>query len=105
LAKIACFAAGSRIELGSTSFAMVMSPNPVTNGTVHLDYGIGMSDVPCSIDLYTSLGEHVMNIKRGTLKSGVYSEDIDVSGITSGVYVVRMNAGPYTDSRMINISR
>jgi hypothetical protein len=105
VAKVACFAAGSKIELSATTFGMLMSPNPVTGGTVNVDFSIGIDDIACAVDLYSSLGEHVANIRRGTLKSGVYHDEVDVSGIPSGVYVVRMNAGPYSESRMINIAR
>ncbi len=105
VAKVACFAAGSKIELSATTFGMLMSPNPVTGGTVNVDFSIGIDDIACAVDLYSSLGEHVANIRRGTVKSGVYHEEVDVSGIPSGVYVVRMSAGPYTESRLINIAR
>ena len=105
VAKVACFATGSKIELNATSFGMIMSPNPVTAGRMSVDYSVGINDIPCTLDMYTSLGEYVMTIRRDTLKSGVYHDEADVSGLPSGVYVLRMNAGPYVESKMINITR
>ncbi|MFM8179255.1 MAG: choice-of-anchor D domain-containing protein, partial [Candidatus Kapaibacterium sp.] len=105
VAKVACFAAGSKIELGASTFGILMSPNPVTGGIVSVDYSIGLNDMTCSIDLFTALGEHVLNVRRGVMKSGIYHDDVDVSALPSGVYFVRMHAGPFSESRMINIAR
>ncbi|MBK8552309.1 MAG: T9SS type A sorting domain-containing protein [Ignavibacteria bacterium] len=68
--------------------------NPVTN----LEFGI--SDLGfVSLKVYDLLGKEVATLVNEKLSPGNYKVEFDGSGLTSGVYFYRLNAGDFTDTK------
>ncbi|MBK8552297.1 MAG: SBBP repeat-containing protein [Ignavibacteria bacterium] len=68
--------------------------NPITN----LEFGI--SDLGfVSLKVYDILGKEVITLVNEKLSPGKYKVEFDGSGLTSGVYFYRLNAGEFTDTK------
>ncbi len=104
VAKVACFASGSRIEINSTEFQVAIAPNPVSGSTLTVAYNIGL-DVPYTLELFNTVGERVMLLGDGEAKVGRYEQDVDISSLSNGMYYVRLIAGPYSETKAISISK
>lgn len=76
------------------------SPNP-TSGMVMLDFGIE-SAANTTVSVHDMLGKQVMELDMGTLASGNHLQEIDMSYLTNGVYVIRLNAeGDYISKKIV----
>ena len=98
-----CFNDNRIILLNSNSkFSMNNPvPNPATE-SFKLDYGIGF-DVLSKIEVLNYYGESVMTVYDGMLQAGTYSEVITTTGLSSGTYMIRISAGPFTDTKQFLI--
>jgi photosystem II stability/assembly factor-like uncharacterized protein len=68
--------------------------NPVTN----LEFGI--SDLEfVSLKVYDILGKKIITLVNEKLSPGNYKVEFDGSGLTSGVYFYRLNAGEFTETK------
>ncbi|MBK8552471.1 MAG: T9SS type A sorting domain-containing protein [Ignavibacteria bacterium] len=68
--------------------------NPVTN----LEFGI--SDLGfVSLKVYDILGKEVVTLVNEKLSPGNYKVEFDGSGLSSGVYFYRLNAGEFTETK------
>ena len=66
-------------------------PNPF-NPSTNIKYSIP-ADGFVSINLYNPLGEKVKEIISGFYKAGSYHITFNASGLSSGIYLYRMQAG------------
>ena len=66
-------------------------PNPFNGSTVIPIYLKTETEV--LVDLYNLLGEKVLSIYKGVLGEGNHLIPLDASGMVSGVYLYRLNAG------------
>jgi Rieske Fe-S protein len=77
-------------------------PNPV-NGTTSIEYSLGRSAF-VSIVLLSLLGKEVMEIVRKDHDAGQYRASVDVSGLSRGVYLYRMDtSGGFSQTRKLTI--
>ena len=68
--------------------------NPVTN----LEFGISILGF-VSLKVYDILGKEVVTLVNEKLSPGKYEVEFDGSGLPSGVYFYRLNAGESTDTK------
>jgi len=67
-----------------------IEPNPV-RGAVSISYSLpGVADV--AVTLYNSAGEFVSMLDAGRRPEGVHRVRLDVQGLSSGLYFVRMSS-------------
>ncbi len=69
-------------------------PNPF-NPTTTIKYSIPNTE-HVTLKVYNILGQEVMTLVNDTQRPGVYEVKFDASGLASGVYFYRLNAGSFT---------
>jgi len=72
-------------------------PNPFNPSTT-INYSLGeRSNV--SLKIYDVLGNEVASLVNTTQEAGKYDIKFDASGLSSGLYIYKLNAGNFTSSR------
>lgn len=80
-------------------------PNPAgQRATVRYGVPEGTDDGAVTMRLYDVLGRQVRTVEAST-EAGRYEQPIDVSGLSSGVYVLRLQAGGATETRKLTVVR
>ncbi|HEY6906043.1 MAG TPA: T9SS type A sorting domain-containing protein, partial [Ignavibacteriaceae bacterium] len=69
-------------------------PNPFNPSTT-ISFTIP-SDGLVTLKVYNSLGEEVSTIEQNYLVKGTYNLNFNASGLPSGIYFYRINAGNYS---------
>lgn len=72
-------------------------PNPF-NPATKVDYTVGQSG-PVTIKVYNALGQEVATLLNEHVTAGSYQVTFDGSHLSSGVYIYKMTAGAYQESR------
>lgn len=94
----------SRAIKKRASFALSsVAPNPVKDFT-EISYSVAY-DVPTRLVVVNSVGEEVAVLVDGVQEPGTYSVPFDASNLAAGVYFYRITAGPYTETKVMNIVR
>ncbi|MFA7325928.1 MAG: choice-of-anchor D domain-containing protein [Candidatus Kapaibacterium sp.] len=75
----------------------LVGENPV-NDVLKINYELPYEN-NVRIELYNSTGELTKVVKDGTAKFGISNENLDVSDLPSGVYMLRFISGPYVESQ------
>ncbi|MGE5806741.1 MAG: family 43 glycosylhydrolase [Ignavibacteria bacterium] len=74
-------------------------PNPF-NPVTQIDYSVPRNSY-ITLKVYNLLGQEVTSLFEGFQKIGNYSATFDGSGLASGVYLYRMTAANFTDTKKI----
>ena len=98
-----CFAEGRLVIPGNVQYSLALSPNP-TNTNFEIDFGVGL-EAHTTIEMYNTMGERIRILADEVLVAGEYNVSIPVADIPSGVYMVRIQSGPYTETRSVVISK
>jgi flagellar hook assembly protein FlgD len=77
--------------------------NPVT--TVSFDISSAAGGSLVTVTIYDVLGREVTTLLHQRKEPGEYSVQWDASGMPGGVYLCRMQAGPYVQTRKLMILR
>ncbi len=72
-------------------------PNPF-NPTTLISYTLP-TDAHVTLEVYSVTGQRVAVLQNGTQQQGVHTVSFDASRLSSGVYIYRIQAGAYTQSR------
>lgn len=86
---------------------IAVTPNPSVEGTSPiLTYSLNRDDQPITIELFNALGEKVRTIaKGGTQKLGEHQLPLGIKNLTSGLYVLRITAPGYVESKQFVIQK
>jgi len=76
-------------------------PNPFNPSTV-IKFSIPVDGL-VNLTVYNSLGEEVAVLANKILPAGSHSINFDASKLTSGIYIVRMTSGNFTDMIKMNL--
>ncbi len=79
-------------------------PNPVSGANLDLNFAVAF-DGWTELDVVNSMGEVVKRVVTGEMRSGEYTVRVDVSDLGSGLYLVRLRSGHYTESKPFTISK
>jgi hypothetical protein len=74
----------------------ITSSVPVSSNSLSMFYSIGIS-ANTDVRLYNSYGELIKVISDEYKTTGIYYSDIDISGLSSGIYFVTIKSGPYVN--------
>lgn len=74
--------------------------NPVTTIRFTLP-----SSAYTSLTVYDLLGRKVSTLVDGTLSAGTHTANWDSTSLSSGVYLYRLNAGPYSETRKMLVAK
>ncbi|MFP4527496.1 MAG: choice-of-anchor D domain-containing protein [Candidatus Kapaibacterium sp.] len=103
IAKV-CFLDGRLITVSGSKYALYdPAPNPAGE-TVNIKYGVGF-EAMTTVGLYNSMGQLVRTIVSERLKPGLYEQTIPTAELGSGVYLLKMESGPYMKTQRIVISK
>jgi hypothetical protein len=72
-------------------------PNPF-NPATRIDYTVAQAG-PVSIKVYNELGQEVATLLNETLAPGSYQVTFDGKNLASGIYIYKMTAGSYVESK------
>jgi predicted GH43/DUF377 family glycosyl hydrolase len=78
-------------------------PNPF-NPTTNIEFSIPKSTF-VTLKVYNILGEEVATLVSERLVAGQYKYDWDASGLASGVYLYRLQAGEYVEAKKMIVLR
>lgn len=78
------------------------SPNPASTST-HFTYSVATA-TNVAAEIFTINGEKVMTVGNGRVEAGEHAFDVNVAGLPSGVYTVRLTAGYSTVTRMMTVA-
>ncbi|HET6400395.1 MAG TPA: choice-of-anchor D domain-containing protein [Candidatus Kapabacteria bacterium] len=94
------------LETGQVSLGIRdVHPNPATN-TVHVGLDIREDGVPMTIELYNALGQLVRSYGHGApMPAGLQGMDLDLSGVPSGAYSLRILTPDYTVARTLVVQK
>ncbi len=72
-------------------------PNPF-NPSTKIEYSVAQAG-QVTLKIFDILGKEVGTLVNENKQPGAYRVSFDASSLPSGVYIYRLNAGPYTESR------
>lgn len=72
-------------------------PNPF-NPTTNIKFSLQKSSF-VSLKVYNILGQEVATLINREMQNGVFTVDFDASGLTSGLYIYKLQAGEYSSSK------
>ena len=78
-------------------------PNPF-NPSTRIAYGLA-ANVHVKLTVMNMLGEEVATLVQGEQEAGYHEVRFDASGLSSGVYLYRMQAGSYVETRKLLLVR
>ena len=78
-------------------------PNPF-NPVTTIRYGLPKS-MRVTLSVYNTLGQHVVTLMDGIQDAGYHEMKFDGSGLASGVYVYRIQAGGFVQSKKVLLLR
>jgi hypothetical protein len=86
----------------STAFKLEQNyPNPFNPATV-IKFSIS-KEAQVDISVYNILGEKVRELKNEMIKPGYYEVEFNASNLASGVYLYRIKAGDFIESKKMNL--
>ena len=88
---------------GIVEYSIALSPNPASSD-FDIDFGVGI-EARTTIEMFNTMGEKVHTLTDEVIKPGVYNISIPLSEISSGVYLIRIQSGPYTETKSVVISK
>lgn len=81
-----------------STFALEQNyPNPFNPSTT-IKYSVPVSG-NVSIKVYNSIGVEVMTVVNGNHVAGNYVENVDLSGLSSGIYFYTLSSGDFKDTK------
>ncbi|MEK7251079.1 MAG: T9SS type A sorting domain-containing protein [Bacteroidota bacterium] len=78
-------------------------PNPF-NPTTTIRYDLPSAGL-VSLEVFDILGREVRTLVNEKLQAGSYERTFDASGLASGVYFYRLNAGPFLQTRKFILAK
>jgi len=78
-------------------------PNPSAS-TVRVQYGLPRSE-SVRVRVFDTSGREIRTVLDQRVNAGRHAIDVDVSGLASGTYFYRIEAGPWVSSKSISVTR
>ncbi|MCX6153634.1 MAG: choice-of-anchor D domain-containing protein [Candidatus Kapabacteria bacterium] len=99
-----CNAKGRLVEISTTEYYFnEISPSP-SNDKISLAYGIGL-DAATYISIYNSIGEEVKVLVNSEMKTGEYSQNVNLNELAAGIYFIRLQSGPFTETKRLIVNK
>jgi len=99
-----CFVEGRLISLSGSSYGLdAPRPSPATNQLM-IPFGIGLAGATL-LEIVNSTGQTVLQRYTDGVVSGRYELHLDVTVLASGVYMVRLQSGPFLATQQFVVIR
>lgn len=96
--------AGNNVSTQPVSYSVEQNyPNPF-NPTTQIKYSTAQEGL-VSIELFNSIGEKVKTLVNEVKPAGNYSVDFNASGLASGIYLYRITAGNFVQTRKMTLMK
>jgi PKD repeat protein len=92
---------GTKVGLKSNSVAtesISIFPNPVSSSEVTISFIANQNIKEMALEIYSINGVKIANYSRSSIATGSFQTQISTEGLTSGMYIIRMNI----DNKWIN---
>ena len=92
------------VELVLSEYILAQNyPNPF-NPTTTINFNIPKEDF-VNVTIFNSLGEKVATLLDGVMSSGSHSLTFDANGFASGLYILKMSSGSYSNTIKMNLMK
>lgn len=93
------------VSVTNNEFVSVLSayPNP-TNDITNINFSVAQAGV-VSIEVVNVLGEVIMVDNQGTLNVGTYNQQVDMSALSAGVYMLNIRANGNIATIRVNLNK
>lgn len=98
-----CFLDGRLITINQDAYNIDISPNPASD-KINIDFGIGI-EAHTRIEVFDVMGNSVKLIADDKFKAGQYETDLSVHDLPSGVYLLKINSGPFVNTKRFVINK
>ena len=99
-----CLSVTRGIQISGTTFG-ISAPRPSpTRDRIDVSFSVGFA-VATHIELFNTLGERVLVLVDERLGAGVHERSADLSALSAGTYMMRMQAGPYVESVLVLVGK
>jgi hypothetical protein len=78
-------------------------PNPF-NPSTRISYALP-NDVPVTLKIYNSIGQEVATLVEGLQSAGVHRTVWEAGGLPSGVYIYRLTAGTFVETKKMTLMK
>jgi hypothetical protein len=100
-----CYTEGRLITISKNKYSLhEINPSPINSDIVNINYSIAL-EAGTKLDLYNAYGVKVQSMVNEVQQNGTYELNVPIIDIANGVYFVRLESGPYTETRQIVIYR
>jgi hypothetical protein len=100
------FEYSQEVEVELVPFEYVLQqnyPNPF-NPTTTVNFNIPKEDF-VNVTIFNSLGEKVATLLDGVMSAGTHSLTFDANGFASGLYILKMTSGSYSNTIKMNLMK
>ena len=88
------------LELLPTAYALEQNyPNPF-NPSTQIQFALPNAS-HVRLEIYNGLGERMARLVDETRQAGYHSEQFDATGLASGLYLYRLQAGDFVDTKKL----
>jgi len=88
------------LKMSSSQFILKdINPNPIVESS-KIEFGVGF-DVDVKIEILNMNGEKIETLIDDKLPAGYFEATLNTKNISSGIYFVKMVAGPYTEIKKV----
>ncbi|MFP4542968.1 MAG: T9SS type A sorting domain-containing protein [Candidatus Kapaibacterium sp.] len=91
-----------KVNFSGHEYEMSVSPNPAGSGAVEINYSIAIDDFT-NISVYNSKGILIESPVNKFVEAGKYRLSFSTEKLSSGIYWLRMNSGPYSETKKVFI--
>ena len=92
------------VELVPSEYVLQQNyPNPF-NPTTTINFNIPKEDF-VNVTIFNSLGEKVATLLDGVMSAGSHSLTFDANGFASGLYILKMTSGSYSNTIKLNLMK
>ena len=100
-----CFTEGRLITISKSKYQLQeVNPSPVRNDYITVSYTLAL-EADTKLDLYNSYGVKVQSLVNQTQQSGDYDQEVAIKDFANGVYFIRLESGPFTETKKLIIAR
>ena len=96
-----CFNQGRRVIINNYAYATSVS---AAAGNIELQVTIGL-EAQTNISVYNTMGELVEEIEKKELPAGVHNYFIPAESIANGLYFIKVQSGPYLETKPVILNR
>ncbi|MBU3678791.1 MAG: choice-of-anchor D domain-containing protein [Candidatus Kapabacteria bacterium] len=99
-----CFTNGRLVDFGAALPGLANPRGNPVRDVVTIPYSTGLT-LSTSFQIVNALGTVVLEVHSPVVPSGEYVLEADVSGLSNGLYFIRMISGPFTATTSFNVIR